>query len=142
MSCLHLHNYYDRNIVPTQMQGNDSVKIVLICTITAVPDSPQLPNTRVSATCHNVNGNQVTLQWTPPTNTGGQGVEIERYLLTVTGPVGFTCPPSQCSVTANTTTITGLQCGTSYMVTVRAVNCIGESRPSEPVEINTPNIGK
>ena len=109
---------------------------------TAVPDSPEFPTRRLPATCHNVNGNQVTLQWTHPTETGGVGVEIERYLLTVAGPDGFTCPPSQCNVTANTTTITGLRCGSTYTVTVRAVNCIGESRPSQPVEINTTSIGE
>ena len=78
-------------------------------------------------TCDNVNKNfQVTLVWNPPNSIGGLSVEIKRYLLNITGPPGFTCPPEQCNVTTTNTTITGLMCNTSYNVTVRAVNCAGE----------------
>ena len=82
-----------------------------------------------------MNGNQVTLEWSPPTDTGGVGVEIEHYLVTVTGPPGFNCPPDQCNVTTTNTTITGLMCNTNYMVTVRAVNCIGEGSPTQPITV-------
>ena len=86
----------------------------------------------LSSTCDAMGGgNQVTLQWTSPNYTGGQ--EILRYLVDVSG---FACPPHQCNVTTTNTTITGLQCNTSYTVTVRAVNCIGEGTPSEPVPIS------
>ena len=86
----------------------------------------------LSSTCDAMGGgNQVTLQWTSPNYTGGQ--EISRYLVDVSG---FVCPPHQCNVTTTNTTITGLLCNTSYTVTVRAVNCIGEGTPSEPVPIS------
>ena len=80
----------------------------------------------------------VSLEWTQPNDTGGQGVDIERYMLNVTGPAGYTCPADQCNVTTTNTTITGLLCNTSYTVTVRAVNCIGESKnSSHPILINS-----
>ena len=41
------------------------------------------------------NGNQVTLQWTPPTNTGGQGVMITHYVLTGL-PQSASCSTSPC----------------------------------------------
>ena len=79
----------------------------------------------VSSICGSSNGNQVTLQWTPPTNTGGQGVVITHY--NITGlPQSAICSPGPCDMVDGTaTTITGLQCNTSYMVSVRAVNCVG-----------------
>ena len=73
-----------------------------------------------------------TLEWTPPTDTGGEGVKIDHYIVNVTGPGGYTCPPDQCNVTTPFTTITGLQYNTSYTVTVRAVNCAGVGIPSAP----------
>ena len=87
----------------------------------------------LSSTCDAMGGgNQVTLQWTSPNYTGGQ--EILRYLVDVSG---FACPPHQCNVTTTNTTITGLLCNTSYTVTVRAVNCIGEGNTSNPIIINS-----
>ena len=77
----------------------------------------------------------VTLRWTPPNSTGGLGVVIAHYVVSVTGPVGYTCPPEQCNVTTTNTTLTGLPCNTSYIVTVRAVNCRGEGTSSPPAEI-------
>ena len=84
-----------------------------------------------------VNG-QSTLEWAPPTNTGGEGVSIERYLVSVTTASGtsYTCLPDQCNVTTPSTTITGLQFNTSYTVTVTAVNCAGQSMPSAPVSLS------
>ena len=79
----------------------------------------------------------VSLEWTQPNATGGQGADIEHYAMNVTGPAEFTCPADQCNVTTTNTTITGLLCNTSYTVTVRAVNCIGEGNSSNPVIINT-----
>ena len=95
-----------------------------------------------SASCNDVNGNQFILDWSPPTNTGGPSVEIEHYLVNVTGPPGFNCPPDQCNVTTTSTTITGLKCNTSYIVTVRAVNCIGEGTLTTPVVINVDTRGE
>ena len=78
-----------------------------------------------STTCGSNVHNQVTLQWTPPTNTGGQGVVITHY--NITGlPQSASCSPGPCDMVDGTaTTITGLQCNTSYTVAVRAVNCRG-----------------
>ena len=93
-----------------------------------------------STTC-GINGNQVALQWTPPTNTGGQGVVITHYA--VTGlPQSASCSTGPCSMVNGTaTTITGLQCNTSYSVAVSAVNCRGVGS-SLQVSINLSPPGK
>ena len=87
-----------------------------------------------STTCGS-NGNQVNLQWTPPTNTGGQGVMITHY--NITGlPQSASCSAGPCDMVNGTgTTITGLQCNTSYSVSVRAVNCRGIGTNSDPINI-------
>ena len=78
-----------------------------------------------------MSGNQNTLQWSPPTDTG---VDITHYVVDVTGPAGVTCLPEPCNVISGTTTIiTGLLCNTNYTVTVRAVNCRGEGTSSSVV---------
>ena len=81
---------------------------------------------------------QTTLQWNA-NDTGGPDVSILYYLVEVTSPSGFVCLPEQCNVTANTTTITGLNCSTDYSFTVRAVNCIGTSDVSDTVTTFTPS---
>ena len=90
----------------------------------------------VSTICGGSNGNQVTLQWTPPTNTGGQGVVITHY--NITGlPQSAICSPGPCDMIDGTaTTIADLQCNTSYMISVRAVNCVGGVSSSLQVPIN------
>ena len=88
--------------------------------------------------CDSFSGNQVTLQWTPPTDTGGPGVNITHYVVDINGPAGVTCSPEPCNmISGTTTTITGLLCNTNYTVTVRAVNCRGEGTSSPPVVIRT-----
>ena len=79
----------------------------------------------------------ITLKWAPPTDTGGQGVVIEHYLVSVLGPDEYICPQEQCKITTTSTTITGLQCNTDYTATVRAANCAGDSIESGRVEIHT-----
>ena len=91
-----------------------------------------------SITCGS-NGNQVTLQWTPPTNTGGQGVVITHYF--VTGlPQSASCSTGPCDMVDGTaTTITGLQCDDSIMVSVTAVNCRGEGSSLQiPINLSPP----
>ena len=77
-----------------------------------------------------------TLQWNA-NDTGGPDVSILYYLVEVTSPSGFVCPPEQCNVTVNTTTITGLSCSTDYSFTVRAVNCVGNSTVSNTKTVTT-----
>ena len=113
-----------------------------VCCLTAVPGSPTLMNIP-STSCDPMSGNQVTLQWTPPTDTGGPGVNIERYVVDVTGPAGVTCSPEHCNmISGTTTTITGLLCDANYTVTVRAVNCRNESNSSPPAMITVTTPGE
>ena len=99
------------------------------------PSPPALKN--ISSFCEH-NGGQVALQWTAPNKTGGQGVEIKRYLLNVTGQPEYNCPTDQCNVTTTNTTITGLQCNTSYTISVKAVNCYKKGNSSKFVVITVP----
>ena len=87
-----------------------------------------------SSTFGNI-GNQVILQWTPPTNTGGQGVVITHY--NITGlPQSASCSTGPCDMVEGTaTTITGLQCNISSSVSVRAVNCRGIGNSSNLIQI-------
>ena len=97
----------------------------------AVPGPPTLMNISSLLTCApGSTDNKVTLQWTPPINTGGQGVVIEYYLVSVhvTGPNKYICPRDECKVTTTSTILTGLLCNTSYSVAVKAVNCAGISQ--------------
>ena len=89
-------------------------------------------NVSSSLTCDSNDNNQITLQWTPPTNTS---VVITHYELAGL-PQYATCSPGPCdTINATNTTLTGLQCNTSYMVSVRAVSdsCVGTF--SDPIEI-------
>ena len=106
--------------------------------VTGDPGFPILMNVPPT-TCDSVSDNQVTLQWTPPTDTGGPGVDIDHYVVDViesgdiTGSDGVACSPEPCNMTTTTsTTITGLLCDISYTVTVRAVNCRNKSSSSTP----------
>ena len=92
-----------------------------------------------SITCGS-NGNQVTLQWTPPTNTGGQGVVITHYIITGL-PQSASCSTGPCDMVNSTaTTITGLPCDDdSYTVAVSAVNCRGlGSSLQVPINLSPP----
>ena len=75
----------------------------------------------------------VTLQWTPPTSTGGL---ITHYNI-IGLPQSASCSPGPCDMVDGTaTTITGLQCNTSYTsVAVRAVNCRGVGSLSNLIQI-------
>ena len=58
-----------------------------------------------SLTCDDL---KVTLQWTPPTDTGGQNVGIQYYNITGLPHDKETCSPGPCNmITGTTTTITG-----------------------------------
>lgn len=91
--------------------------------------------------CTNINTGYIFLTWTPPTDSGGQNMIIEHYLINITGPAKFTCPADQCNVTTTNTSITDLSCNTSYAVSVKAVSCIGEGNFSQPVIIYLPGKG-
>ena len=99
------------------------------------PGPPSLTSAAPSTPCDDDSNMAVTLQWTPPTDTGGQGVMITHYVLTGL-PQSASCSTGPCNnITSTTTTITGLQCNTSYNVSVRAVNCRGNGSFSNSIQI-------
>ncbi len=78
-----------------------------------------------------------TVNWTAPTNPGSSA--ITGYVVTATptgtgGPISMDALPS-----ATTATLTGLTNGTTYSVTVAAVNAVGRGPASVPVSV-TPTV--
>ena len=65
------------------------------------------------------NTSVVTLQWAPPTSTGGVDVS---YVLTVSPP-----PVSGSTITTQTSTDITVSYNIQYNVTIRAENCAGSS---------------
>jgi hypothetical protein len=78
-----------------------------------------------------VNGTDVSLNWTEPTSNGG--AVITSYTVT-SNPEGKTCEVADSGneVTAAGCTITSLTRGTTYSFTVIASNVAGDSEPSAP----------
>ena len=84
------------------------------------------------------NMGKAVVQWTQPTNTGGQGVEIQHYELRFIHlrAAAGTCSPGPCDrINATITLITGLECNAYYDFYVRAVNCRGAGRFSNSTTI-------
>ena len=86
-----------------------------------VPDAPR--NLLADAT-----GGAVTLMWGAPEDDGGAVITDYEYRIDQRGDWIFI------GSTATTHTIAGLVNGTTYVFQVRAVNRIGRSQPSDPVE--------
>jgi hypothetical protein len=92
--------------------------------IVTVPGKP----TGVSA----VGGNaQATISFVAPDNTGGS--PITGYLINSSPDTG------EKSASSSPYTFTGLTNGTAYTFTVKAVNVVGESAPSDPSNSVTPS---
>ena len=92
--------------------------------------------TSFNVTCDTSNGTYHASVTFNDDETGGS--DINYYNGTVTGPSGFSSP---FNVTTNTVVITGLQCSTSYIINVTAVNCAGVSTV-KATSFTTPQPGK
>ena len=66
------------------------------------PGLPSLTSGASSTTCDGDSNMAVTLQWTPPTNTGGQGVMITYFVLTGL-PQSASCSTGPCDNITSTT---------------------------------------
>ena len=85
--------------------------------------TPDVPSTlRSSFECDMDENFSLPLKWTGPNYTGGPNVEIICYTLTVTEHNRLSY---EMNVTTTNTTITGLNCSSSYSISLRAVNCVG-----------------
>ena len=76
------------------------------------------------------------MQWTPPVQNGGPNITV-HYIVNISSEndITFICSDDQCNVTLNKTTITGLQTGIQYNITVSAVNCISTGPPSSSIHV-------
>jgi len=92
----------------------------------SAPDSPTQLSTVLSAS-------SLALSWTASINTGGTPVQYE--VIAIPQPTGA----SDCADTQNSfCTLTGLSPGTSYLLSVVAVNSSGASAPSAVQSVTTP----
>ena len=96
---------------------------------------PNLLNVSSFLMCDSDDKNRVTLLWTPPNSTNTVDVMTHYELAGL--PQSVTCSPGPCDMIDSThTSITGLQCNTSYSVSVRAVSGCGVNGTfSDPIEI-------
>ncbi|MBB0991611.1 hypothetical protein G6009_09120, partial [Dietzia sp. SLG510A3-30A2] len=87
------------------------------------PDAPSAPSVV------EVRNATAVLTWTAPSPNGSP---ISRYVVRGDGGFGQDCAATTC-------TLTGLRNGQDYRFTVLAVNEVGESDPSAPSEVVTPD---
>jgi len=78
----------------------------------------------------------ITLNWTPPVNTGGSGAAAGYVIYQSSDGYGFGNPVSVGNVTRHT--FTELTPGADHYFRVAAMNAGGESMPSEVVGCRTP----
>jgi hypothetical protein len=97
-----------------------------------VPDPP----TGVTATAGNTTA---AVSWTPPVNNGGSA--ITSYAITPTeqgGEGGISLPAINVSGSTTSTTVTGLENGSTYTFSVQATNAVGQGSPSAQSNAITP----
>ena len=92
-------------------------------------------NPRVSFTLNQPSSSNVTLEWDPPSFTGGVPVS---YVLVISPPRLLELPVT---VETNSAQII-VPYNTPYNVTIRAVNCAGMSRESSIVDLSKPFYGQ
>ncbi|XP_064401978.1 uncharacterized protein LOC135347818 isoform X2 [Halichondria panicea] len=100
-------------------EGEGSLEGPLTITVADSPSSPLNP--RVSATQNQPSSFNITLDWDPPSSTGGVSA---RYVLTIS-PTSLSGSPVTVETTSAQITIFY---NTPYNVTIRAVNCVGMSQ--------------
>ncbi len=85
---------------------------------TDLPSPP--PNPRVASTQPQLNSSIITLDWDPPSSTGGVSVS---YVLTIS-PTPLSGSPVTVETTSTQITVSF---NTPYSVTIIAVNCVGNA---------------
>ena len=108
---------YTASVVATNAVGNSGPSTVQTFTTPTAPSAPSLS----SATP----GNKLVIAvWAAPSTNGGLG--NIQYTVTANGGTG----PMTCTTTSLTCTITGLQNGSNYSLSLIATNGVGPSVPS------------
>ncbi|MFE2866153.1 putative Ig domain-containing protein [Embleya sp. NPDC059259] len=77
---------------------------------------------------------QAVLSWMPPADTGDSPITGYRILRSTNGEPGSAAPLATLGADTLTHTDQGLTNGTTYSYTIVAINAIGESDPSPPVD--------
>ena len=100
---------------------------------TGNPTSPLNPS--LSSTQNLLSSSVITLEWDPPSSTGGVSV---NYVLTIS-PTSLS--GSAVTVETTSTQIT-ISYNTPYNVTIRADNCAGMSQETSIVDLSKPFHGE
>lgn len=109
----------------TDMTTNDTSEFAACVPVTPSSGNPPNPPTGVSA---GAGDGQAEVSWIPPNSNGGS--PITAYTVDSSPPSGQT--PKTVGSSTTSTTIGGLNNGTSYTFTVTATNGNGSSAPSAP----------
>ena len=87
-----------------------------------------LPSVPVNPDVTILNCTSMNITWDPPTNTGGDGITITSYTITIYPlPTSLysSCIDGMCNTTDQYYILTGLQYGTQYNIYISANNCVG-----------------
>ena len=98
------------------------------------------PNPPANVTATNITESSIGLEWSPPASLST--APITGYIVNVSCVNGtsFNCPVNQCNLTTgdtNKTIISGLKNDTQYLLSVSAINCIGEGSYSPVIPVIT-----
>ena len=98
------------------------------------------PNPPANTTVTNITESSIGLEWSPPASLST--APITGYIVNVSYVNGtsFNCPVNQCNLTTgdtNKTLISGLKNDTQYLLSVSAINCIGEGSYSPVIPVTT-----
>ena len=75
---------------------------------------------------HKLNETSLDLSWNPPSFTGGAGVPVDHYNLTVSPPPSIDpCRTGYCIVKSTNITFHGLKKCSSFDITITPINCNG-----------------
>ncbi|XP_019855726.1 PREDICTED: titin-like [Amphimedon queenslandica] len=98
------------------------------------------PSPPANITVTNITESSIGLEWSPPASLST--APITGYIVNVSYVNGtsFNCPVHQCNLTTgdtNKTLISGLKNDTQYLLSISAINCIGEGSYSPGIQVTT-----
>jgi hypothetical protein len=127
---------YSFTVTATNDAGVGAASSARISTWFTVPAAPVLS----AATANATDGRALDVSWAASATTGG--TTILRYIATATaGGSSKSCEVNSSSSSSFSCVIRDLRAGTSYAVTVQAVNAVGNSTASNSISV-TPGIAQ
>ena len=87
-----------------------------------------IPSSPLNLVTSVLNCSSMKITWTTPTNTGGEGIPITSYMITVYPPPSLSYSSfigGVCNTTEEFFILSGLNYSTNYIINVSASNCAG-----------------